>query len=242
MQLIKVQSNLFIQEDYPRNVENQEVAHNILRFIDLIFSKNLNIAPFSSRACVIIYNERFPRCGLENGMHIIGLSANEDDWWRWVFQFAHEYCHHLIDGSLNGEIKGLKWFEETICQLSSIYYLNKIALYSSKYPLAGMHNNQDQFRLALNANIGLYQTNCLEYLLSVEDLLSESEYHREIYSNLAATMLPLFVENPYLWKIILHFGDTCQWNSLSDLFAHLDKTADDSYLTSLFQLKNLLIP
>ena len=53
-------------------------------------------------------------------------------------------------------------------------------------------------------------------------------------------MLPLFLENTHLWKIILHFGDMRSWNSLEELFAYLRETADDSYSVSLDKLYNLL--
>ena len=42
--------------------------------------------------------------------------------------------------------------------------------------------------------------------------------------------------------MILHIGDSRQWNSLEELFVHLERNADDSYSDSLIQLKNLLIP
>lgn len=51
--------------------------------------------------------------------------------------------------------------------------------------------------------------------------LEQPVYQREIYSNLSATILPLFEENNHLWKIILHFGDMRKWDSLEDLFDHL---------------------
>ena len=54
-------------------------------------------------------------------------------------------------------------------------------------------------------------------------------------------MFPLFVEHPYLWKIILHFGNTRQWRTLDELFAHLHSQADDSYALPLQKLNTLLL-
>lgn len=71
------------------------------------------------------------------GEHIIFLNAKENYWCQWVYQFAHEYCHHLIDGTLTGEWSNLLWFEETICELSSLYNLNKMIDYYTTNGLPG---------------------------------------------------------------------------------------------------------
>ena len=71
------------------------------------------------------------------GEHIIFLNAKENYWCQWVYQFAHEYCHHLIDGTLTGEWSNLLWFEETICELSSLYNLNKMIDYCTTNGLPG---------------------------------------------------------------------------------------------------------
>lgn len=44
-----------------------------------------------------------------------------------AYQFAHEYCHHLIDEPMDGESCTSFWFEESICELSPVYFMRRIA-------------------------------------------------------------------------------------------------------------------
>ena len=50
-------------------------------------------------------------------------------------------------------------------------------------------------------------------------------------------MFPLFQENPHLWRMLLHIGDSCAYPSLEELFSHLENTADETYTDSLQKLK-----
>lgn len=149
------------------------------------------------------------------------------------------------------EISGLMWFEETICELSSMYHIHNIYKAWSSYPTFSTQNIKAPiFRDYLDGLLSRAMEKGLRVghiplqtiLQSWDSLLRENVYHRDHYNAIAARMFPLFLENPYLWKMILHIGDSRQWNSQEELFAHLERNADDSYSDSLIQLKNLLIP
>lgn len=122
---------------------------------------------------------------------------------------------------MSGEIIGLKWFEETICHLSAIAHLKRLIVLCDVLRTDSLLSYKDYVILCLHANLGSAQKNCREYLRSNMATLEQPEYHREIYSNLSATILPLFEENNHLWKIILHFGDMRKWDSPEELFDHL---------------------
>ena len=238
--LINVASNLYMPSSDTFGLYNKEIVHKLLVNVQYDFSISLQKAVDMSIMYMIDYRPGNPQCcKIPNG-YLIFLSSKEDEWWRWVYQFSHEYCHSLINGASSDDISGLIWFEETMCDLSSIYQLRNLIVLCDKSANPLLRAHKIVANQCLAANFGKPQYNCQEYLLSVADRLAESEFHREIYSNLSATMFPLFVENPHLWKIILHFGDMRQWNCLKDLFIHLHQTADDSYSDSLKQLENLL--
>ncbi len=239
--LVKVASNLFMPSEDSFGIYNREIVHRLLVNIQNNFSLLLEQPIDTSVYYFIDYRPGNPECcKIPNGF-LIFLSSREDEFWRWVFQFSHEYCHSLINGTLSGEIYGLLWFEETICHLSSIYQLNNLIELCDKSSNSLLHCYKEVAHLHLLGNFGQPQYNCREYLLSEAGRLAEPEYHREIYSNLAATMFPLFVEHPALWKIILHFGDTRQWKTLEELFDHLHSKADESYALPLQKLQNLLL-
>ena len=124
--LVKVASNLFMPSEDSFGIYNREIVHRLLVNIQNNFSLLLEQPIDTSVYYFIDYRPGNPECcKIPNGF-LIFLSSREDEFWRWVFQFSHEYCHSLINGTLSGEIYGLLWFEETICHLSSIYQLNNL--------------------------------------------------------------------------------------------------------------------
>lgn len=240
MNITKISSNIYVNEELEFGIYNKNIVYRLLQQVQLDFSNWIGEQVFQTCDCFISYKNECPETyKREKDSHLICLNVKEDNWWQWVYQFSHEYCHHLINGNLNGDLSGLKWFEETVCNLASKCHLSRLVALCDVLLI----NNQykDIAFAHYVSNAGSPQRNCQEYLKQSMDELSQSEYHREIYSNLAASMLPLFQENHHLWKMILHFGDMCSWHSLEDLFEHLQKTADDSYSVSLDKLYKLLL-
>lgn len=242
----QIAPNLFITNDSSFGNYMPDIVYNLLMTVDVNFSQCLEITPFSSCNCYIHHHENNPMCCNIPPNHLIFLSVIENRWCQWIYQFAHEYCHHLVNGGLSGEISGLKWFEETICELSSMYHLHLIFMQWS--------NNSNPIKFDYAPFLLDYLNDLLtkNHLLSSSidhpgwlqswiPLLSEPQYHRDHYNVIATKMYPLFVKNPNLWKIILHFGDMRNWNSLSELFEHLHQTVDDSYSKSLSDLEKLLL-
>lgn len=239
MKANQISTNIYVTEDPNFGEYNKEVVHRLLQQVQIDFSNWIGNEVFSTSNCLLSYQNEYPEIWNMGEMgHQIRLYVKEDDWWRWVYQFAHEYCHHLINGTMSGEITGLMWFEETICSLASICHLNRLIALCDVLRIDNHYKKIVAYYY--NLSLGTAQSNCQEYLKLHMDELAEHVYHRGIYSNLSATMLPLFLENNHLWKIILHFGDMRSWNSLEELFAHLRETADDSYSVSLDKLYNLL--
>lgn len=224
----------------------QETVYDLLKAVDINFATALGISPFSTSTCLIEYHDNDPLCMKTNGLHIIFLCVQEHNFPQWVYQFAHEYCHHLINGELVGDIYGCIWFEETICELASMFQIHTIYTQWS-----GCNNHirnlaSSAFRPYLD-NLLTQQPQLLSdalrpgFLARWEQILSEQIYHRNYYNALAARMFPLFVENPSLWKITLHFGDMRKWNSLHELFEHLHSKASQDYAHTLQKLYNLLL-
>lgn len=181
-------------------------------------------------------------CCKQGDTHLIFLSTYGNKWSQWAYQFAHEYCHHLICGPLAGDLCGLKWFEETICEVSSLYNIYMLYLRWSASSKASLlrfaphhldylhhiiHGSQSQVPLSI-------------FLRDHLESLEGKEYQREAYQKIAVGLFPLFVHNPYVWKIILHFGDTSRFHSLSELFSLLIAQSDKSYRQTLLDIQRLL--
>ena len=214
---VQIADNLFFEDNESFGKYSRYIVYDILRSIDINFSECLGLESFSTCKCVIRHQPENPMCCQSGTDHYIYLSAHDNYWCKWVYQFAHEYCHHLINGKLSGEITGLIWFEESICELSSMFNLYKMYEQLLSQTLRGGWLNQWM------------------------PILSEPRYHRDYYNVIAARIFSLFCENPYLWKIILHFGDMRQWNSLESLFDHLIRNSHDEYSKTLLTLRDTLL-
>lgn len=240
-----ISPNLYISNSPLFGNYDKEVIYYLLRSVDINFSTALNIPQFSTCNCMIEYKDNHPMCSIVADNHFIFLHVTDNYWSKWIYQFAHEYCHHLINGKMSGEIRGLMWFEETICELSSMYHLQMAATQWSCCNLIVCRHFAPAHQSYLNGLLSqqpqlVHDTHNRGFLQLWLPILEQQTYHRDYYNALAARMFPLFVENPHLWKIILHFGNMRQWNSLEELFVHLHQTADDSYSDSLKRLENLL--
>ncbi|WP_287677675.1 hypothetical protein [Bacteroides sp.] len=245
---IQVSPNMTFEQDSAFGNFDMNTIFDIFRLVDINFSKALETKEFSSKQCIISYNHYgdYPMCCKEANQHRIYLRCNDDYWCQWMFQFAHEYCHHLIDGKLSGEISGLIWFEESVCEMSSMYHLHNLALHyqasHQQYLLRYAPSVRDYLHERMNVEPQLaFEVTHPGFLHKWEHILKEPIYHREHYKAIASLMLPLFLDNPHLWKIILHFEDMRSWNSIHELFSHLEQTATPDYKISLVELHRLLL-
>lgn len=240
--------NLYISDNPEWKEYREEYIFDLLKSVDINFSKALGTVPYQSIICFIDHTEGNPLCAKikQFDYHLIKISAYDDYLSRWVYEFSHEYCHHLINGAFEADIIGLIWFEETICEMSSMYHLHKTAdeWHHSIDPnkLLNYHSFLECLHDLLTKNQSLVNSTYHQrWLQSWLPFLSEPKHHRNHNNAIAARMLPLFLENPYLWKIILHFGDMRKWNSIYDLFDHLFDVADGSYSDHLKKLYDLLL-
>ncbi len=67
-----------------------------------------------------------PRTIYDTRPYKIYLSVHDTYWSQYVYQFAHELCHVLTRFD---RFKGHKhkWFEETLCELASLFALHRLA-------------------------------------------------------------------------------------------------------------------
>lgn len=134
--------------------------------------------------------------------NVILLSAEDRFWCQYAYQFAHEYCHFQIGGNVPQQ---LRWFEESLCELASYFFLPKIGDlwetnppypnwkdYGENFREYSMHDHQKAtpFDLALSDN-----PDTLVHLI-------QNEYDRPKNSYVALKLMPVFEANPYLWSVV----------------------------------------
>ena len=183
---------------------DKNIICDLIRNVDFVFSRCLGIEPFTSKECVIMHNNDGPMCCNSSSGRIIFLSTKGNYWCQWIYQFAHEYCHHLIDGYMIPNFKGLFWFEETICELASLFHLSRMWEYCIQSPQLAQYTPSVERYLSnlLTKNNGLVESFRLGKLSPWKERLQEETYNRDLYNAIAVVMFPYFEQNPYLWKII----------------------------------------
>lgn len=236
-----VSPNIFLTENAAFGNSNYAVIKAFLYMVDANMMAALERPCFSTKKCLVTYREDFPLCAKAGDGHIIFLSAKDNYWCMWVYQFAHEYCHHLINGKLSGDWSSTLWFEETLCELSSLYNLHEMVGFCEKLGHSYYSPSvQDYLNNLLTKNNNVYKL-CVDggWFQDFKELLSNEPYKRDLYNAIAVLMFPLFIENPTLWKIILNIGDIRSWNSIEELFVHLQLNAEASYTESLKRIQKM---
>ena len=235
--------NIILTENAAFGNVNYEVVRALLYMVDNKMMTAIGQPYFSTKQCVVVPTEDVPMCVKVGEQHIIFLATKENLWCQWVYQFAHEYCHHLIDGSLSGNWSDLLWFEETICELSSLYNLNKMISYCANNGLQWYAPSvKNYLENLLTKNNSAYKLSAEGgWYKQYEESLKKEGYKRDLYNAIAVLMYPLLVDNPNLWKLILNIGDIRSWTSLDELFNHLEANADDSYCESLSRMRKMFV-
>lgn len=178
----------------------------------------------------VVHKDDTPLCSGNASEHKIHLSSEGLVWDKHTYQFAHEYCHHLINIELIGNRIGAFWFEETICELASLYCLAKNAqLWKTNPPNPGLVYYASAFSDYYNKTINRKEVP--KSILSVSDFIKENilelekpEYERGMYTYIAKGIIDIFINYPSLWNIILFFNKT---NYQSEHYNGFDSFLDE---------------
>lgn len=223
---------------------NFDVICRFLRFVDETLSRAIGKEPFSTKNVYIRYRDEGPMITESGSEHVIWLSVGENYWCQWVLQFAHEYCHHIINGPMRAGNKGMMWFEEIICHACSWFMLVQLEqnwdsvvsnFWEYKDGIKGYVYDALFKRKKINENL-FYRYKKDGYCMCD----GKENYDRNLYNEIAFTVwFPLFLRNPNLWKILNHIGDSMSWKSLIGLLDYLVDTSDSSYRDTMIQCRTI---
>jgi len=163
----------------------------------------------------------------------IGLTARDNHWAQYSFQFAHECCHALINYS-NDE-RGLTrdrryanfWLEESLCETASLFTLRALSRsWLIAPPYAAWRNYAPWFfayaqeRLALPEHHLPAGTSFVVWFRANEPALRQDSTRRDRNTIIAAQLLPIFEREPRGWGALAFFRRAANPNqSLSRHFA-----------------------
>lgn len=165
---------------------------------------------------------------------VIGLTARDTHWAQYSFQFAHEYCHALINYS-NDE-RGLTprdrryanlWLEESLCETASLFTLRALSRswfiappHAAWRDYAPWFAAYAQERLALPEHHLPAGTSFVVWFRANERGLRQDSTRRDRNTVVAAQLLPIFEKEPRGWGALAFFRRAANPNqSLSRHFA-----------------------
>ena len=236
---------------------NKEMIAMLINSVMEFFA---NLGVESEKKIVIIHNDGDPECCASSifNTHIIKLSSKDDFWCQWIYQFAHEFCHHIIDGKLTGETAGLMWLEESLCHIASYVCLDQFSkLCASRDDLRGYSTSVVCYLLKyltvydgnsfktdipcdnsfdLSNHISQNNYELLQPYIKEKWNILTSIYSMDDYKFIARALFQHFYNNKNLWKILPFLGDMRQWAETKDLYEHLKSKATDDYLQSLEEI------
>lgn len=176
---------------------------------------------------------------------------------QWIQVFAHEYMHHAIDRKeKNSDPHPLVWFDETLCDISSVCVANDLfydLFFSRTSELHWMRDNKNSLvritkfpdQVVQNSPVANRVAKSLQCGKGIREFLPFPEEGLDLAlcsAAIASCAQNLFLKNPNLWKIVPHVNEIPIDADIRSLFLHLKKTADSSYKDSLDDLINLLLP
>ena len=164
---------------------------------------------------------------------VIGLTARDNHWAQYSFQFAHECCHALINYS--SDERGLTrdrryanlWLEESLCETASLFTLRALSrswLIAPSYAVwrdyAPWFAAYAQERLALPEHHLPAGTSFVVWFRANESALRQGSTERDRNTIVAAQLLPIFEKEPRGWGALAFFRRPANPNqSLSRHFA-----------------------
>ena len=168
-----------------------------------------------------------PRVFDDHRPYEIRISARDTYWSQYVYQFSHELCHVMTSFNHCKEHRH-KWFEESLCEMASLFVLHHLAQNWAEHPpdifgaseFASHHGTyaeqiEEKHRLARGCDLP-------GWLAANIETLERDPLRRELNSAVAIALLDRFRDEPSLWS-------DCGW--LNHWDARMDATFSD-YLNS----------
>jgi len=152
---------------------------------------------------------------------IVELSSGGTFWSQHAYQIAHEFCHILCRFK-QGDRTNL-WFEESLCEMASIYALREMA---TTWKTDAPYRNWKDYGTSLKSYAddvaakhpvpkgksfaGWFREN--------HEKLSKKSTQRELNGIVAVHLLPIFEKSPEAWQTLpyLNIGRTKEKQTFSE--------------------------
>lgn len=153
-----------------------------------------------------------------DGEYVVQLTARDERWFQYAYQFSHELCHILSNfdhKERQGETvaTGNQWFEESLCETASLFTLRRMAVSWAEHPpgrkwigygkVFGSYADhllaESHRRLPANQTLS-------QWYAENQPALHDNPYLREKNELVATMLLPLFEKDPSMWRAIAYLN------------------------------------
>jgi len=155
--------------------------------------------------------EQFPRALSDpgpNGERIVLLSTSDRLWSQLAYQFSHEYCHVFTKHYLTPLEHSFSWFEESICEMDSIWCLSRMGAdwaLRPPYPhWASYGNSLHEYAMSRIDGVQIHKSpeEFKKWLESNLDEMTSNGNNRALNQIVAVRLYPMFQIEPFLWKSV----------------------------------------
>jgi hypothetical protein len=155
----------------------------------------------------------------DGGRVRIGMTARDNHWAQYSFQFAHEYCHVLINYNNNRTRAASHarnsnlWLEESLCETASLFTLQGLSRSWAVAPPNPVWRNYAQWfsdylekRLHSPEHRLPSGTPFLTWFHANESGLRRDGTNRDCNTIIATQLLPIFEREPHGWGALVFFN------------------------------------
>lgn len=216
----------------------------VLHSVAHVFNISIPLDKISPLTIIVDTTREMPTCF--RSINSIYLSSPHTEWNRLAYQFAHELCHYIIASDVP---TNLCWLEESICELSSYYFLPKITKYWKRlgielqtadehpepyFPLFSTYVEKD-CKKAVPFNLAKLALSPSQDLYDLENNCKLREKNAYIANN----FLPIFKKHYRTWRAIPYLCQITPHQSLSNSLAEWIELSPPESHTGLIEIARL---
>jgi hypothetical protein len=139
------------------------------------------------------------------GEYFVHLNTGGLLWAQYSFQFSHEFCHILC--GYDQDKTGNKWFEETLCELASLYSLRVMGqTWKTKPPFGHWKNYAKHLTSYAQQRIDAHPLpdgqSLAEFFEKQSAELYRNATNRKLNNIVAVQLLPLIEKEPKHWEAV----------------------------------------
>lgn len=218
----------FVEKAYiPNTSYFLVIAEELIPLIEKYFSAS--VPQFT-----LVNNLRFDTPCTTSTYDEIHITCMDTSWCQIAFQLSHEFCHLMIGRPV---VNNLRWFEESIAEVSSLFFMSKLANIWESTGILGNPNYAESLRIYIQNRIDSVPDNIdlsdLFHESNLWNILSSNPYNRTLNRQIAKKMYPVINSNPTLWEIVPLLGSLSPCHSFLQSLKEWKELAGQKHHASL---------